>query len=102
MSNRRTIKNSSMALLLSACVFSQAGFAQPGGGGGERRGPPPEAFEACADKDSGDSCEMTGRGGEELQGSCITPKEKEEKEDTLVCVPEGGPGGDRKSDRSSD
>lgn len=101
MSKQKTIRNSAQALLLGVCLISQVASqvanAQPGGGGGERRGPPPEAYEACADLAAGDSCEVTGRRGDTLQGSCIVPKEDEE---TLVCAPEGGPGGERESDRS--
>jgi hypothetical protein len=97
MSKQETLKNSALAMLLGACVITQAACAQPGGGGnGERRGPPPEAYAACADKAAGESCEMTGRRGDTLQGSCIVPNEEEE---TLVCAPEGGPGGERESDR---
>lgn len=103
MLKQNTIKKSTRALLLGACLISQVASqvanAQPGGGGGgERRGPPPEAYEACADLTSGDSCEMTGRRGDTLQGSCIVPKEDD---DTLVCAPEGGSGGERGSDHSS-
>ncbi len=100
MSKQKTIKNSALALLLGACVVTPFAGAQPGGGGGngEHRGPPPEAYEACADKSAGDSCEMTGRRGDTLQGSCFVPKEEE---GSLVCAPEGGPGGERESDHSA-
>jgi hypothetical protein len=98
MSKQETFKSSALAMLLGACVITQAACAQPGGGGGngERRGPPPEAYEACADQAAGDSCEMTGRRGDTLQGSCIVLNEEDQ---TLVCAPEGGPGGERESDR---
>lgn len=96
MSKQETIKNSARALLVGICLVTQVATAQPGGGSGERRGPPPEAYEACADLAAGDSCEMTGRRGDTMQGSCIVPKEDE---DSLVCAPEGGPGGGSQSDR---
>tara|TARA_R110001599_G_C12268908_1_gene661158 strand:+ start:3221 stop:3508 length:288 start_codon:yes stop_codon:yes gene_type:complete len=85
-------KNLTMALVLLCSLSMEAATAQPGGGGGggKRGGPPPEAFEACADKVSGDSCQVTGRRGEELQGTCVIPSEEDE---TLVCAPEGAPGG---------
>jgi hypothetical protein len=95
MSKQETIKNFPLALLLGACLVTQVACAQPAGGErGERRGPPPEAYEACADLTAGDSCEMTGRRGDSMQGSCIVPSEEE---DTLVCAPEGGPGGESES-----
>lgn len=101
MSNQKTVNHSVRALLLGVClisqVASQVASAQPGGGG-ERRGPPPQAYEACADLAAGDSCAITGRQGETLQGSCVVPKEDD---DTLVCAPENGPGGERKSDRAA-
>lgn len=97
MSKQKTINHSARALLLGVCLISQVASAQPGGGG-ERRGPPPEAYEACADLAAGDSCAMTGRRGDTLQGSCIVPKEDEE---TLVCAPEGGPSSERESDRTA-
>ena len=96
MSKQETIKNSARALLVGICLVTKVATAQPGGD--ERRGPPPEAYEACADLATGDSCEMTGRRGDTLQGACIVPKEDE---DSLVCAPEGGPGGGSHSDRSA-
>ena len=82
-------RKAAVALILTAYMSHQTASAQPGERDGGLSGPPPEAFEACADKASGDSCEITGRRGEQLQGSCIIPPEKDE---TLVCAPEGGPG----------
>ena len=82
-------KNAAVALIVIAYMSHQTASAQPSEREGGRRGPPPEAFEACAEKASGDSCEMTGRKGEQLQGSCILPPEEDE---TLVCAPEGGAG----------
>tara|TARA_R110001599_G_C12268908_1_gene661155 strand:+ start:1565 stop:1864 length:300 start_codon:yes stop_codon:yes gene_type:complete len=98
MSKHETIKNSARAMLVGICLVTQIATAQPSGGSGERRGPPPEAYEACADLAAGDSCAMTGRRGDTLQGSCIVPKEDEE---TLVCAPKGGPGSERESDRTA-
>ena len=98
MNKQKGIKNSVLAHLLVVCTITQAACAQPGGGRGERRGPPPEAYEACAELAAGDSCEVTGRRGETLRGYCIVPSEEE---GTLVCAPEGGPGGEREPARSS-
>ncbi|MEQ9462653.1 MAG: hypothetical protein RJQ10_03245 [Haliea sp.] len=97
MAKQVTIKNPVLALLLGATVMAQVACAQPGGGQGARRGPPPEAYEACADLAAGDSCTMTGRRGDTLEGSCIVPSEDES---SVVCAPEGGPGDERDSGRS--
>jgi hypothetical protein len=96
MSKQEAIRKSVQAMLiLVTCVITQAAYAQPGGDDrGGRRGPPPEAYEACADLAAGDSCEMSGRKGDTLQGSCIVPKDKE---GTLVCAQEGNPGDEGKS-----
>lgn len=91
MSKQKTFRNTALVAFLGIYVTTQAASAQPGGvERGERRGPPPEAFEACAELASGDRCEMTGRQGETLQGSCIVPRDGE---DSLVCLPDGGPHG---------
>ena len=97
MSNTNFFRSMTVAMVLLCSLSMEAANAQPPGGGvgGNRGGPPQAAFDACADKASGDSCQMTGRRGEELEGSCVIPSGKD---DTLVCAPEGGPGGDRGSD----
>ena len=97
MAKHETIRNSARAILVGICLFTQVATAQPGGGSGERRGPPPEAYEACDDLAIGSSCEMTGRRGDTLQGTCMASREDE---DTLVCAPEGGPGGGNQSERT--
>jgi hypothetical protein len=98
MAKQEMFKNSFRALLVGICLFTQVATAQPGGGGGERRGPPPEAYDACADLTVGSSCEMTGRRGDTMQGTCIVPRDDE---DSLVCAPEGGPGGQSPADQSA-
>ena len=97
MNFNRIQKTVIIALVLTSYTSIQPASAQPGGQGGSRSGPPPEAFEVCADKTSGDSCTVTGRRGEELQGSCKIPPRKEE---TLVCAPEGAPGHGREAQDS--
>ncbi len=43
----------------------------------ERRGPPPpEAFEACANAQEGDSCEVQTRRGDVLTGQCVAARGK--------------------------
>lgn len=96
MPKQAIIKHSTMGLVLGALLVTQTACAQPGGGRGERRGPPPEAYEACADLATDDGCEMQGRRGETLQGSCIALAEDE---GSLVCVPEDAP--ERKRDADS-
>jgi hypothetical protein len=49
------------------------------------QGPPPEAFQACSDKQVGDTVEFNGRGGETLTAVC------KEMNGKLVAVPEGAP-----------
>ena len=49
------------------------------------QGPPPEAFQACSDKQVGDTVEFKGRRGENLSAVC------REMNGKLVAVPEGAP-----------
>lgn len=48
------------------------------------KGPPQEAFDACADKAQGDSCEVITPEQETLAGTCRTPP----RLDSIVCVPD--------------
>ncbi|MEM7099099.1 MAG: hypothetical protein AAF541_12635 [Pseudomonadota bacterium] len=55
---------------------------------GEERGkrrPPPEAFEACANQAAEAACEIKGRRGETLTGSCFVPPHDDS---VLVCRPD--------------
>ena len=79
--NRRNV---AATLLCVLTLHSALAAAQPENG--KRRGPPPEAIAACADASQGDSCSFTGRQGEDLQGSCITPPRAS---DELACLPQG-------------
>ena len=75
----------SLATLLCALTMHSALVsAEPEQG--KRRGPPPEALNACADAQEGDSCSFTGRQEKELTGTCIVPPRNRE---ILVCLPEG-------------
>lgn len=66
-------------------LFSSFAMAQRPPGPG-RQGPPPEAIEACASADAGESCQFSGRDGETLRGTCESgPDER------LVCSPENAP-----------
>ncbi len=66
------------------------------------RKPPQEAFDACEKKQEKDSCSVTTREGDELQGICRTMR------DDFVCVPNDmfrerrkGTRGSRSSDQPS-
>jgi len=77
---------SSLLTIFGAVAISTANAADrkgPPPGGGK---PPTEAFEACADKSTGDSCSFTASRGD-ATGSCIKPPRGDEE---LVCAPEGG------------
>ena len=50
-----------------------------------KRKPPPEAFEVCANQDVDAVCEMQGRRGETLTGTCVVPPREEAE---LVCRPD--------------
>lgn len=78
--HRLLVITTTLGLLISSLAIAQ----RPQGPG--RQGPPPEAFDACASARVGDSCQFSGRRGEELQGSCVSaPDEK------LVCLPDNAP-----------
>lgn len=88
MFNFPTQRTVAMVLVLTTCSSIYSANAQNDDRGDKRRGPPPEAFEACAELASGDSCEMVGRRGEDLLGTCIVPRDDDE---ALVCMPENAP-----------
>lgn len=61
-------------------------MAQPPGQGSHSHHPPPppqEAFDACSNKSSGDSCSVNTPRGDYIAGICDTPPEIE----ALVCIP---------------
>lgn len=75
---KRTI---SVIMALGLSVSAQAQMGPPGGG------PPPEAFTACADKASGDTCSHPIPSGT-MTGAC------QPRGDRLQCIPSrGGPPG---------
>jgi 4-amino-4-deoxy-L-arabinose transferase-like glycosyltransferase len=55
------------------------------GGQGLRQGPPQEALDACSNSIQGASCSFTGKNGNTINGSCITPPNSNE----LACAPQG-------------
>jgi hypothetical protein len=66
---------------------SENGFAGAAGGNQlNQAGPPQEAIEACSASSVGATCSINTPHGT-LSGSCTTIQ------NTLACVPEGGPGG---------
>ncbi len=78
--HRLLVITTTLGLLFSSLAMAQ----RPPGPG--RQGPPPEAVEACASASAGDSCQFSGRRGEELQGTCEPGRDEE-----LVCSPENAP-----------
>ncbi len=52
---------------------------------GTRQGPPQEALDACATSAQGAACSFTGRNGNTIDGSCVTPPNTSE----LACAPQG-------------
>lgn len=80
-----------LSLLINPVLLALT-LANPGGGGqapdGERpRHPPREALDACADKDSGDSCSFTGREDATVEGTCFSPDDDK----PLACRPDNAP-----------
>ena len=69
------------ALVITAGLLSSPVLAQPP----HHRGPPPEAIQACASKNTGDTCTFTGR-DRQVDGTC------ELREQTLACRPAHPPG----------
>lgn len=59
---------------------------QPDMQGGKRR-PPPEALQACAQKNSGDTCSFEGREKKTVEGTCFTPDSSK----PLACKPTNPP-----------
>jgi len=78
----------SLASILLALppAFAASAGDEPRGRG--HQGPPPEALEACSGQAEGDACSFTGRRDDTINGTCLNPPHRE---DTLACVPEGGP-----------
>jgi len=52
---------------------------------GTRQGRPQEALDACATSAQGAACSFTGRNGNTIDGSCVTPPNTNE----LACAPQG-------------
>lgn len=67
-----------LAIVVSTPCFGQGRNKE------KRRGsrrPPQEAFTACENKEENDSCSVTTRKGDELNGVCLN------LQDDFVCVP---------------
>lgn len=60
--------------------------SKPPQGGGANR-PPREALDACADATAKAACSFSGRGGEAVKGTCMSPK----ADVPLACVPANQP-----------
>jgi hypothetical protein len=87
MFNTTVIRNAILALVMASCIASNIANAAPDQQGGKRHGPPPEALAACSDHSEGDSCNFSGRRGNDVEGTCIVPR----NEEGLACAPDGGP-----------
>jgi hypothetical protein len=84
----QTARGSTLVLTCALCMAAPFAQAQPDSQGGRRHGPPPEAIDACTDQAENAACEFTGRRGETVEGTCISPPGGDNE---LVCAPEGGP-----------
>lgn len=78
-------------LLVSATATALAQAAE------NRKPPqiPQEAYDACASASEQDSCAMSGRDGETVEGVCMAPPPDAES-DELACRPNNMGGGDRR------
>jgi len=52
---------------------------------GTRQGPPRQALDACASSSEGTACSFTGKNGDTINGSCVTPPNSSQ----LACAPQG-------------
>lgn len=83
------MQRTSILLALSILALAAPLAAQDGRRGPPHGGPPPEALAACTSHARGAVCTFTGRGGESLTGTCVSP----DASLPLACMPAGGPGG---------
>ncbi len=84
----RTDQTTAMVLAITLCFSAPSAHAQPDSQRGRHRGPPPEAIAACEGQAENAACQFTGRRGDDIEGTCISPPRQE---GTLACAPEGGP-----------
>ncbi len=76
------------AIVAVCCMSAFGDDSTPPKHGGRRPGPPPEAFQACEDKNEGDSVEIVTDRGDTLSGTC------EKMGDKLALRPDNPPPGD--------
>ena len=72
----------SVMMLIPVNVWSQPGNRR----NGPPMKPPQEAFDACNGKSNGDTCTVVTPRGDNISGTCRTPKGQQ-----LVCVPDNAP-----------
>ena len=72
-----------LPLLLLVTSFAHASGDRKDSGP-NRGKPPQEAFDACAGASADAQCSITTPRGEQLQGMCLVPPQR----DQLVCVPD--------------
>ena len=82
--NKKIVVSSLLAIIATVALSTASAADRQGPPGGGK--PPIEAFEACANKSSGDSCTFSASRGD-ATGTCVTPPREDNE---LVCAPEGG------------
>ena len=82
--NKKIVASSLLATIATLAISTSYAADRQGPPGGGK--PPTEAFAACANKSSGDSCSFTASRGD-ATGTCVSPPRGEKE---LVCAPEGG------------
>ena len=82
--NKKIVVSSLLGIVATIALSAVNAADRQGPPGGGK--PPIEAFEACANKSSGDSCTFSASRGD-ATGTCITPPRGEKE---LFCAPEGG------------
>ncbi len=85
MSSRISRLLAAMTCAASLSVYAAEG-TEPQGGDRPHR-PPQAAFDACKNSTESATCQFTGRNNEAVSGTCVTPRNSEEKS-TLVCRPD--------------
>ncbi|WP_158774055.1 hypothetical protein [Cobetia sp. L2A1] len=82
-------------LLMTTALLTVSGMSaaqQPPSGGPPNGKPPQEAFDACADKQVGDQCQIKVPNADSLvPGQCVAPPKGGE----TACLPDDAPKGDK-------
>jgi hypothetical protein len=89
MPNRSSLRTAVLVVLALGALAAPLAAQDRGRGGPPHGGPPPEALAACTSHVSGAACSFTGREGQTLRGTCVSPSSSL----PLACMPAGGPPG---------